>query len=135
MNYEENKNEDKYNKIKHLVEVDYYILAVFILVLDQIKELHIASDSRLDKNDIELMKVDLNLIGDDKNDRSKKSEQINTGRLKWAVQEYENLRILKIFEPEQTIFVLIRSNTAIEKTIGNILGYYYNWDEVPKNLF
>lgn len=81
------------------------------------------------------MKVDLNLIGDDKNDRSKKSEQINTGRLKWAIQEYENLRILKIFEPEQTIFVLIRSNTAIEKTIGNILGYYYNWDEVPKNLF
>ena len=135
MNLEGNNIADNYNKIKHLVEVDSDILAVFVLILDQIKELYVASDSHLVYNDIELMKVELNLIEEDKNDRNQKSKHSNTGRLKWVVKEYENIRILKIIEPERTILVLIQSNTGFEKTIENILGHYYNWDDIPKSLF
>jgi len=43
----ENKN---YDKIKHLVEVDDDILAVFIMVSSQMKELYIAENSSIDKN-------------------------------------------------------------------------------------
>ena len=43
----ENKN---YDKIRHLVEVDDDILAVFIMVSSQMKELYIAENSRIDKN-------------------------------------------------------------------------------------
>jgi len=57
------------------------------------------------------------------------------GRLKWVVLEYENLRILKIYEFEKTVFVLINSNTQLEHTVDNILGYYYELDDVPKSLF
>jgi len=135
MNLEGNNIADNYNKIKHLVEVDSDILAVFVIILDQIKELHMASDSHLVYNDIELIKVELNLIEEDKNDRNQKSKHSNTGRLKWVVKEYENIRILKIIEPERTILVLIRSNAGFEKTIENILGYYYSWDDIPKSLF
>ena len=43
----DNKN---YDKIRHLVEVDDDILAVFIMVSSQMKELYIAENSRIDKN-------------------------------------------------------------------------------------
>ena len=42
----ENKN---YDKIKHLVEVDDDIIAVFTMTSDQIKELYIAKNSKLDE--------------------------------------------------------------------------------------
>jgi hypothetical protein len=49
--------------------------------------------------------------------------------------EYDKIRILKIFEEDKTIFVLINSNTQLEHTVDNILGYYYDLDETPKSLF
>ena len=57
------------------------------------------------------------------------------GELKWIVLQYDNLRILKIHEHDKTIFVLINSNTQLEHTVDNILGYYYDLDETPKSLF
>jgi hypothetical protein len=33
------------------------------------------------------------------------------------------------------IFVLIKSNTSLQYTVYNILGYYYDLDETPKSLF
>ena len=41
-----NKN---YDKIRHLVEVDDDILAVFIMVSSQMKELYIAKNSSIDR--------------------------------------------------------------------------------------
>ena len=55
--------------------------------------------------------------------------------IKWIVLEYDNLRILKIYENDKVIFVLINSNTQLEHTVDNILGYYYDLDEIPKSLF
>jgi hypothetical protein len=45
------------------------------------------------------------------------------------------MRILKILEKDKTIYVLINSNTQLEDTVDNILGYYYELDEIPKSLF
>jgi hypothetical protein len=58
--------------------------------------------------------------------------------LLWDITEYRKLRILKIYEKEKVIVVLIKNNTKLEHTIDNILGYYYESDndsEIPKSLF
>jgi len=139
----ENKN---YDKIRHLVEVDDDILAVFILVSSQMKELYVAKNSNIDKNYVDSIIVpalglNMNHIRNDKKyqtDKVMHTTMVNNstlGRLKWVVLEYENLRILKIYEFEKTVFVLINSNTQLEHTVDNILGYYYELDDVPKSLF
>ncbi len=139
----ENKN---YDKIRHLVEVDDDILAVFIVVSSQMKELYVAKNSNIDKNFVDSIIVpalglNMNHIRNDKKYQTEKvmhTTMVNNstlGRLKWVVLEYENLRILKIYEFEKTIFVLINSNTQLEHTVDNILGYYYELDDVPKSLF
>ena len=139
----ENKN---YDKIRHLVEVDDDILAVFIVVSSQMKELYVAKNSNIDKNYVDSIIVpalglNMNHIRNDKKyqtDKVMHTTMVNNstlGRLKWVVLEYENLRILKIYEFEKTIFVLINSNTQLENTVDNILGYYYELDDVPKSLF
>jgi len=146
-----NKNRDKkYDKIKHLVEVDDDILAVFSINSinsSDMKELHIAKNSNIDKNYIDSLIHILGLnqqaiftekpqiygigqeeqVGDNNNNK--------LGKIKWIVIEYERMRILKIFEEDQIIFVLINSNTQLEHTVDNILGYYYDLDEIPKSLF
>lgn len=58
-----------------------------------------------------------------------------TGNLKWIVIECQLMRLLVIFEQDFKIMVLIKSNTHFENTVGNILGYYYEGDELPENLF
>jgi hypothetical protein len=143
---EYNVESKNYDKIRHLVEVDDDILAVFIVVSSQIKELYIAENSSIDKNYVDSIVVPVlglnpDHIIDDKKLQTEKIlhtavENNNTlGRLKWVVLEYENLRILKIHELEKTIFVLINSNTQLENTVDNILGYYYDLDDIPKSLF
>ena len=139
----ENKN---YDKIKHLVEVDDDILAVFIMVSSQMKELYIAENSSIDKNYVDsiiipALGLNLDHVRDPEKPQTEKilhAAVVNNstlGRLKWVVLEYENLRILKIYEFEKTVFVLINSNTQLEHTVDNILGYYYELDDVPKSLF
>ncbi|HET8792884.1 MAG TPA: hypothetical protein VFM31_03745, partial [Nitrososphaeraceae archaeon] len=58
------------------------------------------------------------------------------GRLKWKVTEYEKIRILQIIEIDKIVVVLIKSNTSLDETVDNILGYYYEEeDDIPKSLF
>ena len=94
--------------------------------------MHIASDSHMDRDYIRSLITALDLIRDYKIDRTKKFTSNKTGSLKWIVTEYENLRILRIIETDKTIFVLTKSRTRLENTVENILGYYYDLDEVPK---
>jgi hypothetical protein len=70
-------------------------------------------------------------------DTEKETERDNNflGMLKWVIIEYDKIRILKIFEENKTIFVLINSNTQLEHTVDNMLGYYYDFDDTPKSLF
>ena len=72
----ENKN---YDKIRHLVEVDDDILAVFIMVSSQMKELYIAENSSIDKNYVDSVIVprtlglNLNHLRDDKTPQNRKN--------------------------------------------------------------
>ena len=129
-----------YNKIKHLVEVDDDILAVFTIISSQIRELYIAKNSKMDGKYVDLLVNNLGYnkstdidISTEKNIQDTKKNLL--GNLKWEVLEYDEMRILKIYEPDKIIFVLINSNTQLEHTVDNILGYYYDLDETPKSLF
>jgi hypothetical protein len=60
--------------------------------------------------------------------------------LLWEVTEYNKLRVLKIYEKEKIVVVLVKSNTKLEHTIDKVLGYYFESDddddsEIPKSLF
>lgn len=136
----------KYDKIKHLVEVDDDILAVFSIESEVLKELYIAKNANIDKNYIEsLIRIlGLNRAWDSERPQPIASKQETDeaaqydnilGKIKWIVMEYHKIRILKIFEENKTIFVLIKSNTQLEHTVDNILGYYYDLDETPRSLF
>ena len=133
---------NNYDKIKHLVEVDDDILAVFIVISSQIKELYIAKNSNLDRDYVDSIINELDFNTSIENEKlttenaklEGKSKSI-LGKIKWIVLEYDNLRILKIYENDKVIFVLINSNTQLEHTVYNILGYYYDLDEIPKSLF
>ena len=135
----------KYDKIKHLVEVDDDILAVFSIESSAMKELYIAESANLDKNYIESLINILELSRTSESERPKtfelkqesEEDEYNNilGKIKWLVIEYDKIRILKIFENDKTIFVLIKSNTQLEHTVDNILGYYYDLDEIPRSLF
>jgi len=135
------KKNENYNKIKHLVEVDDDILAVFIMTRSRMEELYIAKNSELDKDAIHLLVSDLSLDKDSSNNYielpngAKSNGNDSVGKIKWIVIEYETLRILKLYEFEKTIFVLVKSNTQLEHTVDNILGYYYDLDDEPKSLF
>ena len=133
---------NNYDKIKHLVEVDDDILAVFIVMSSQIKELYIAKNSSINRGYVDSIVNELDLNISTENEKltienaklEGKSKSI-LGNIKWIVLEYDNLRILKIYEYDKIIFVLINSNTQLEHTVDNILGYYYDLDEIPKSLF
>jgi len=142
----DNKNSDKkYDKIKHLVEVDDDILAVFSIESSVMKELYIAENANIDKNYINSLVhiLELNSISDSekpqthgiKQEAEEKEYNRILGKIKWGVMEYDKIRILKLFEGDKTIFVLINSNTQLEHTVDNILGYYYDLDEIPRSLF
>src|SRR5690349_16670216 len=90
-----------YDKIKHLVEVDDDILAVFSIVSTKLNELYIAKNSNIDKNYIDsLIHIfELNQTTNNeallKDVTKEQEEKIILGELRWVVAEYENIRILK----------------------------------------
>jgi len=129
-----------YDKIKHLVEVEDDIFAVFTINTKlEMGDLSIAKNINFERNLIENIFLHL------KNYLQKEDEEvkINTnisnrlGKLKWKILEYEQIRILQIFEQNKVVVVLIKSNTTLDETVDNILGYYYEEEEedMPKSLF
>jgi len=127
---------DNYDKIKHLVEVDDDILAVFSIESSLMKELYIAQSADIDEKYVKSLIhiLELKKTLDCEEPQSRECNNL-LAKLKWVVMEYEKIRILKIFEDDKTIFVLIKSNTQLEHTVDNILGYYYDLDEIPRSLF
>jgi hypothetical protein len=114
----------KYNKIKHLVEVDDDILAVFTVNLggqDLMENLAIAKNANITKEFVN--RIFTKYQG---NFRSNKEEIDNMmGRLKWSVNETDRIRILIIYEKDRSVIVLIKSNISLSQSVDNILGYYY----------
>jgi hypothetical protein len=74
-------------------------------------------------------------MGDSNGLKANLDNENKLGKLRWLVIEYDKIRILKIYENNMTIFVLISSHTQLEHTVDNILGFYFDLDEIPRNLF
>ena len=116
----------KYHKIKHLVEVEDDILAVFTFIpgkKNQIENLNIAKNANITRNFVDNIFDKLH----DKLENIKSGNDISNmaGSLKWTIYETDRIRILIIYEMDCAVIVLIKSNTSLSETVDNILGYYY----------
>lgn len=122
-----------YDKIKHLVEVEDDILAVFSMASEkslQMDNLYIAKNANITREFIDKIFSSLQ-----SNLEEMKMNLAKLGELKWRIYEFGNLRILIIQDEYRWIIVLIRSDTTLHETVDNILGYYYETEGVPKSLF
>jgi hypothetical protein len=122
-----------YDKIKHLVEVEDDILAVFSMASEkslQMDNLYIAKNANITREFIDKIFSSLQ-----SNLEEMKMNLAKLGELKWRIYEFGNLRILIIQDKYRWIIVLIRSDTTLHETVDNILGYYYETEGVPKSLF
>ncbi len=128
-----------YDKIKHLVEIEDDIFAVFTINSSGEKNsLSIAKNIDVEKSIIENIFNNFNHIlkQDNKIDAHFNSSVEILGKIKWKVIEYEKIRILQIIDKNKVVVVLIKSNTSLDETVDNILGYYYEEeDDIPKSLF
>jgi hypothetical protein len=131
-----------YDKIKHLVEIEDDIFAVFTInSTGEAYGLTVAKNIDFENNLVENIYTNFNMILNQDNKitdifgNSNSSSDI-LGRLKWKVTEYEKIRILQIADKNKIVVVLIKSNTTLDETVDNILGYYYEEEEdIPKSLF
>jgi hypothetical protein len=127
-----------YEKIKHIVEVDEKILAVFIIDSNgKISDLFIAPDARIDGSFIETIKSKLNLKFETVEKTTEEEEveeeiQPSTnllGRHLWDISEYDKMRVIRIYESNRLIVVLAKSHTSPGDVAETVLGYLYESDE------
>ena len=134
-------SDTSYDKIKHLVEIEDDIFAVFTInPTGESYGLTVAKNIDFEKSLVEKIYTNFNTIlkQDDKiTEILTTSSSDILGRLKWKVIEYEKIRILQIVDKNKIVVVLIKSNTTLDETVDNILGYYYEDEEdsIPKSLF
>lgn len=119
-------SDTKYDKIKHLVEVEDDILAVFTFTPskeNQLENLSIAKNANITRNFVNniFIKLQDNL----RNIESTRDVNNIQGHLKWTINETDRLRTLIIYEKDRNVIVLIKNNTNLSETVDNILGYYY----------
>jgi hypothetical protein len=124
-----------YEKIKHIVEVDEKILAVFIIDPNgKISDLFIAPDARIDRSFIENIKSKLNLKFETVEKTTEEEEEIQPstnllGRHLWDISEYDKMRVIRIYESNRLIVVLAKSHTSPGDVAETVLGYLYESDE------
>jgi hypothetical protein len=134
-------SDTSYDKIKHLVEIEDDIFAVFTVNSSgESNSLTVAKNVDVEKSIIENIFTNFNnmLKQDDKKiDILTNSNSDIVGKLKWKVTEYEKIRVLQIIDNNKIVVVLIKNNTTLDETVDNILGYYYEEenDDIPKSLF
>ena len=135
----EMSSDTSYDKVKHLVEIEDDIFAVFTVNSSgETNELSFAKNIDFENSLIENIFTNFNRIlkQDDKIDILTNRSSDILGKLKWKVTEYEKIRILQIADKNKIVVVLIKNNTSLHETVDNILGYYYEEeDEIPKSLF
>jgi hypothetical protein len=130
-------SDTSYDKIKHLVEIEDDIFAVFTInAKGEVNDLNIAKNIDIEKRLIENISTNFKDILKEENVKSITNSNDILGKLKWKILEYEEIRLLCIFEINKTVVVLIQSKTTLDETVDNILGYYYEEeDDIPKSLF
>ena len=121
-----------YEKIKHIVEVDEKILAVFTINSDGKKsDVFIAPDAKIDEAFIEIVrsKLDLKFKTIDKAAvEEEKSTQV-IGKHLWDISEYDKIRVIRIYEANRLIVVLAQCHTPPGDTADTVLGYLYESSE------
>ena len=125
-----------YDKIKHLVEVEDDIFAVFTInSKKEVNDLSVDKDIGIERKLVEDITTNFKDIIKEDNEKSIANDTL--GKLKWKIYEYEKIRLLYISEVDKTVVILIKSNTTLDETVDNILGYYYEEveDDIPKSLF
>jgi hypothetical protein len=130
-------NNTNYDKIKHLVDVEEDIFAVFTInSKGEINDLSIAKNIGNEKGLVENISTNFKDIFKEENEKGIINTSDILGKFKWKIFEYEKIRLLFISEINKTVIVLIKSNTSLDETVDNILGYYYEEeDDIPKSLF
>lgn len=126
----------KYDKVKHLVEVEEDILAVFTVPLgreNHMENLSIAKNAKITENFVN--NIFAKLEGKFRNMKEELELDNILGRLKWTINETERIRTLIIYEKDRTVIVLIQSDTSLSDTVDTILGYYYESEDTLKDLF
>ena len=134
-----------YEKIKHIVEVDENILAVFTINLEaKISDVFIAPDANIDRTFIEIIRSELDLKFEvidkaataattmEEGQKEKEKEKLKPqtiGKHLWDISEYDNIRIIKIYEANRLIVVLAKSHTPPGDTADAVLGYLYECNE------
>ena len=127
-----------YEKIRHIVEVDEKILAVFTINSEgKTSDMFIAPDANIDKSFIEITRSKLefkfepinrtNAIREESTKEKLRTETI--GKHIWDISEYDNIRVIKIYEASRLIVVLTKPHTSLGTTADTVLGYVYECNE------
>jgi hypothetical protein len=120
-----------YEKVKHLVEVDEKILAVFIVDSNgNTSDVFIAPDSKIDRSFIETLVSNLDLKF--KVTTVEKQEKLSSnvpGKHLWDISEYDKVRVIRIYKSNRLIVVLAKCHTPPGDTADAVLGYIYECDE------
>ena len=126
-----------YDKAKHIVEVDERIIAVFVRNPDgNISDLFIAEDAKIDSFMVESVRSALNLKFENKQEHRRTNPSSSLGEHLWDISEYDNIRVIRIYESNRLIVVLAQSHTSPGEVADTVLGYLYESDEEqPKSLF
>ena len=127
-----------YEKIRHIVEVDEKILAVFTINSEgKTSDMFIAPDAKIDRYFIEIIRSKLEFKFEAINKAftaidegaKEKSRTEMIGKHLWDISEYDNTRVIKIYEANRLIVVLTKSHTSLGATVDTVLGYVYECNE------
>ena len=122
-----------YDRVKHIVEVDEKILAVFIVdSAGNTSDLFIARDAKIERSFIETVRSTLNL----RFERGHEEEEEDPlGKHLWDISEYDKVRVIRIYESNRLIVVLAKSHTSPGDVSETVLDYLYETDRQPASLF
>ena len=130
-------NMPSYDKVKHIVEVDENILAVFIVdSAGKISDLFIAGDAEIDNSFVQAIQSNLKLRF--MKEEEEEGQQTNLlGRHIWDISEYDKIRVIRIYESNRLIVVLAKSHIDPGDVSQTVLDYLYESDDdrQPPSLF
>lgn len=121
-----------YEKVKHIVEVDEKILAVFIVESNgNISDVFIAPDAKIDRSFIETLRINLDLKfkGAAAVEKEEKLRSNVLGKHLWDISEYDKIRIIRIYEANRLIVVLAKCHIPPGDIADTVLGYIYESNE------
>lgn len=126
-----------YEKVKHIVEVDEKILAVFIVDPNgNTSDVFIAPDAKIDRSFIETVRlnIDLKIKGTEESAalEEEKPRSNTLGKHLWDISEYDKIRVIRVYETNRLIVVLAKCHTSPGDTADAVLGYLYESSEEGK---